>query len=148
MFKHILIPTDGSRLAAKGAASGLRLAKALGARVTCLYVAPPYTPAVYGEAAIYYAAPSPLDHKRAVAKQAQKVLSAVQDKARAAGVRCAAEHIADAQPWKAILKIARARKCDAIAMATHGRSGLGGLILGSETTKVLANSKVPVLVVR
>ena len=53
MFKHILVPTDGSRLATRGARAGIRLARALSARVTALYVIPRYVPPVYGEAAIY-----------------------------------------------------------------------------------------------
>ena len=55
MYKHILIPTDGSPLAARGAKAGVKLARALGAKVTALYVATPYAPAVYGDAAVYYA---------------------------------------------------------------------------------------------
>lgn len=106
MFKHILIPTDGSRLAGKGIKTGVKLAKALGARVTGVYVAAPYTPPMYDEMQT------------------------------------------DPLPWRAILRAAGARKCDAIAMASHGRSGLGGLILGSETARVLAHSKIPVLVAR
>jgi nucleotide-binding universal stress UspA family protein len=72
----------------------------------------------------------------------------VEIEAQAARVPYASRFLVGAQPWRAILKTARARKCDAIVMASHGRGGLGGLILGSETTHVLANSKIPVLVVR
>lgn len=63
-------------------------------------------------------------------------------------MRCATRHVTGGQPWQAILKVARAAKCDAVVMSSHGRGGLGGLLLGSETTRVLANSKIPVLVVR
>jgi nucleotide-binding universal stress UspA family protein len=63
-------------------------------------------------------------------------------------VRCDTRIVTHAQPWSGILKAARASKCDAIAMASHGRAGLGGLILGSETQRVLAHSKLPVLVTR
>ncbi|MGQ0547127.1 MAG: universal stress protein [Betaproteobacteria bacterium] len=148
MYKHILLPTDGSALAMKGVRAGVRLAKALGARVTGAFVIPPYLPPLYGEAAMYVPALDPEDYRVASEKQARKALAAVEAEARAAGVRCKSVFLTDPQPWKGLLRAARREKCDAIAMATHGRGGLGGLILGSETTRVLAHSKVPVVVSR
>ena len=149
MFKHILIPTDGSTLSAKGVRAGIKLAKALGARVTGLYVALPYTPPLYGEAALYYVPGlAPQDFKKIVAKQAAKALDPLLREARAAGVRAGTKTATAGQPYDAILKSARSARCDAIVMASHGRSGIGGAILGSETTQVLARSKIPVLVVR
>ena len=149
MFRHILIPTDGSKLALKGAKAAVKLAKALKARVTGVYVVTPYLPPLYGEAAMGYAPGlAPKDYERAAAQEAQKALQAVEREARAAKVRCASESITEAQPWRGILKVARAKKCDAIAMASHGRGGVAGLLLGSETSRVLANSKIPVLVTR
>lgn len=147
MFKHILIPTDGSRLAAKGIKAGVRLAKALGAKVSGVYVIAPYVPPVYGEAAMYVPGLSPQDYKKYSERQAKKVLAAVQIEAQAARVPCTTTFITGL-PWQGILKVARQRKCDAIAMASHGRGGMSGLILGSETTRVLANSKLPVIVLR
>ena len=148
MFKHILVPTDGSKLAMKGAKAGVKLASALGSRVTALFVISPYFPALSGEAAIYVPAPSPKEYEKAAAQAAKKALSAVEAEARAAGVACAALSVSDPQPWGAILRVARSKKCDAIALASHGRGALGGLILGSETQRVLAHSKIPVLVTR
>jgi nucleotide-binding universal stress UspA family protein len=148
MFKHILVPTDGSKLAAKGVKAGVKLAKALGARVTGVYVIQPYFPPMYGEAAIYVPAASPQEYKKYSEKAAKKALAAVAMQARAAGVRCKTLFVTDPQPWGGILRVARSRKCDAIAMASHGRGGLGGLLLGSETQRVLAHSKIPVLVSR
>jgi nucleotide-binding universal stress UspA family protein len=149
MFKHILIPTDGSRLAAKGIKAGLRLAKALGAKVTGVYVIGPYVPPVYADAAVGYIPGITLqDYEKAAKAQAAKALAAIERAAAAAGVRCVTQQVIATHPWQGILKVARARKCDAIAMASHGRSGLGGLILGSETARVLAHSKIPVLVTR
>ena len=148
MFKHILIPTDGSRLAAKGIKAGVKLAKALGARVTGVYVAAPYTPPMYDESAMYLGNLSQKDYKQAVAQQSKKALAAVESEAAAAKVPCKIEMQTDPLPWRAILRVASARKCDAIAMASHGRSGISGLILGSETMRVLAHSKIPVLVAR
>jgi len=148
MFKHVLIPTDGSTLALKGARAGVRLAKALGARVSGVYVVPPYVPPMYGEGAIYVPALAPQDYRKMMEKQAAKVLSAVEREAAAAGVSCKTLSITDPQPWQGVLRAARKQKCDAIVMASHGRGGLGGLLLGSETTRVLAHSKLPVLVIR
>jgi nucleotide-binding universal stress UspA family protein len=149
MFRNILIPTDGSKLAAKGVKAGVKLARALGARVTGLYVIFPYVPPVYGEAALYHVPGlSPQESRRIYEKQAKKALGTIEAGARKASVRCKTGFVTSGQPWQAMLRIARSRGCDAIVMASHGRGGLGGLILGSETARVLANSRIPVLVVR
>jgi nucleotide-binding universal stress UspA family protein len=149
MFKHILIPTDGSRLSQKGIKAGVRLAKSLGARVTGLYVIFPYVPPMYGEAALYYVPGlSPAEAKKIFQKQADKALASLEREAKANRVRCEVRSVTAGQPWEAILKTARSRGCDGIVMASHGRSGLGGAILGSETTHVISKSKIPVLVVR
>lgn len=149
MFKHILVPTDGSRLAMKGVKSGIKLAKALGAKVSAVYVIPPYQPAMYGESAAFYVdALSKENYDKAARKNAQKALQAVEREARTARVRCSSSSVIAPLPWQGILRAARAGKCDAIAMASHGYGGLGGLILGSETTRVLAHSRIPVLVSR
>lgn len=149
MFKHILVPTDGSALAAKGVKAGVRLAKALGARVSGVFVTAPYVPPVLPEgAAIYVPTADPREYKKAVEAQAAKALEAIEREAKAAGVRCERRALSDPQPWQGILKAARAAKCDAIVIASHGRGGLGGLILGSQTSRVLSHSKIPVLVIR
>lgn len=149
MFKHILVPTDGSRLAMKGVRSGIKLAKSLGAKISAVYVIPPYQPAMYGEAAAFYVdALSKTSYDEAARKNAQKALAAVEREARTARVRCSTVSVVAPLPWQGILRAARGRRCDAIAMASHGYGGLGGLILGSETTRVLAHSRIPVLVSR
>jgi len=148
MYRHILVPTDGSKLAAKGVRAGVRLAAALGARVTGVFVIPPYVPPMYGEGIIYVPGRAPGEYRKATQAQARKALSVVEIEAQAARVPYATRSATADQPWRAILSTARARRCDAIVMASHGRGGLGGLILGSETTRVLAGSKIPVLVVR
>jgi nucleotide-binding universal stress UspA family protein len=149
MFKNILLPTDGSRLAAKGIRAGVKLAKALGARVTGVYVVAPFPTPMYSEAALYsMPGYTEQDYRKAAEKSAKKALAAIEIEAQTAGVRCETRIVTHAQPWSGILKAARAGKCDAIAMASHGRAGLGGLILGSETQRVLAHSKLPVLVTR
>ena len=150
MYKHILIPTDGSKLALKGARAGIRLARALGARVTAVYVAPVYMPPIYGEAMIYAApgAASPKVWKKQIAALAAKAFAAAEREARKAAVPFASRCVTDGQPWAGILRAARAGKCDAIVMASHGRGAVGGLLLGSETSRVLAHSKLPVIVIR
>jgi nucleotide-binding universal stress UspA family protein len=148
MYKHILLPTDGSPLAAKGAKAGVKLAEAVGARVSAVYIAMPYTPAVYGDAAVYYAGPSPKEHKQFSEAAAKKAFGPIEAAAGNAGVACATQLLFERKPWEGILKAARSRKCDVIVMASHGRGGLGGLVLGSETQRVLAHSKIPVLVIR
>jgi nucleotide-binding universal stress UspA family protein len=148
MFRHILLPTDGSKLAAKGVRAGAKLAKALAARVTGVYVIPRYIPPVFPEAAVYVPEITLEQYDKVMKKQAAKALGVVEAEARAAGVRCDTAMPTDHQAWQGILRVARAKRCDAIAMASHGRGGMGGLILGSETARVLAHSKIPVLVLR
>jgi nucleotide-binding universal stress UspA family protein len=149
MFKHLLLPTDGSALAAKGVKSGVRLAKALGARVTGVYVIEPYLPPMMPEAAVMGAsALDPREYEKAAQAQAAKALARLEREARAAGVRSAKESVTAPQPWQGILKVARAKRCDGVVIASHGRGGLGGLLLGSQTARVLAHSKIPVLVIR
>ena len=148
MYKHILIPTDGSKLAAKGMRTGVRLAKALGAKVTGVYVIPPYVLPMYSEGSTHYRAASPQQYKKSSEMQAKKALAAVAIEAETAGVPCSTRFLVAEPPWQGILQAARSGKCDAISMASHGRGGLSGLLLGSETTRVLANSKIPVLVTR
>ncbi len=148
MFRHILLPTDGSRLAAKGVKAGVKLAKALGAKVTGVYVIPRYVPPVFPEAAVYVPEISLEQYNQVMKKHAAKALGVIEAEARAAGITCTTATPTDHQAWQGILRVARSKKCDAIAMASHGRGGLGGLILGSETARVLAHSKIPVLVLR
>ena len=143
MYRHILVPTDGSRLSAPALRTAAGLAKALGAKLTGLHVVAPYSPARGGAG---YA--SMRGFRRAVEKQAGHALAAFSAEARARGVTATAVSVVGGEPWQAVLRAARARKCDLIVMASHGRRGLAGLILGSETAKVLAHSKIPVLVCR
>ena len=148
MNNHLLVCTDGSRLAMKGVREGIRLARATGSRLTALYVtAPP--PAAYGERAAYYAAGfTPAAYKKYVEEAARKALAQAQGAAREARVKCATRVVSDSQPWRGILRVARGTRCGMIVMTSHGRGAIGGLILGSETRHLLAHSRIPVLVVR
>ena len=148
MSSRLLVCTDGSRLSMKAVREAMRLARMLRGRVIGVYVVPP-PPAAYGEPASYYAAGvTPAEFRRYMRKKAEAGLARVASVAREAHVRFTARIVVDLQPWKGILRAARAARCDLIVMASHGRGALGGLILGSETTHVLARSKIPVLVVR
>src|SRR3954470_22265405 len=149
MFRHVLIPTDGSALAIKGVKTGVRLAKALGAKVSGVYVTAPYVPPILPDGAVIYVPTAdPREDKKAVEAQEEKGVAVDEREAKAAGVRCETRAVSAAQPWQGILKAARACKCDAIVIASHGRGGLGGLLLGSQTSRVLSHSKIPVVVVR
>lgn len=147
MYKHILVPTDGSKLSAKAIRAAVRLAKICQARLTGLYVIPPYAPPVYAEGTMYGVL-SPRNYKEITEKEAKKALAVVDIEAQTSEVGASTMFLAAGQPWRAIIGAARSKKCDLIVMASHGRRGLSGLLLGSETAKVLTHSKIPVLVCR
>ena len=148
MYKHILVATDGSKLSLKAVKTAVNLAASVGARLSGLYVMPEYVPPIYGEAAVYIPVMTPKRFKEAVEKDAKAALAVVAKLATASDVRVTAIKVMHAQPWAAIVGTARSKSCDLIVMASHGRRGLAGLLLGSETTKVLTHSKHPVLVCR
>jgi nucleotide-binding universal stress UspA family protein len=149
MFRHILLPTDGSPLSTRAAKIAVKLAKTSGARLTALHVIPFFQPPGFAEdVAVYPEIYSPAEYKRATEAQAARLLGKVGKLAQAAKVRCDVAMVNARAPWEAIVKAAKSRGCDAIVMASHGRRGLGAVLLGSETTKVLTHSKVPVLVCR
>ncbi|WP_338822717.1 universal stress protein [Bradyrhizobium septentrionale] len=127
MYRHILIPTDGSKLAERGVAHGLALAKSVGAKVSAIYVVDPLL-AVTGDFA------SVLDHAASAAKKA--------------GVSCETIQVENVPPHEAIIAAAEDKGCDLIVMSSHGLSGLSMLLIGSVTNKVLTYAKTPVLVCR
>ena len=145
MYKHILIPTDGSELSAKAIGHGLGLAKALGAKVTAVTVSAPFhTFAVEPN----MVTDTPNEYKTRVAALTAKYLDVAKDAATKAGVPCDVVPVEHEHPYVAIIDTARARGCDAIVMASHGRRGVSAIVLGSETVKVLTHSTTPVVVVR
>lgn len=147
MYKHLLVATDGSRLSAKAVTHAIALARALSARITVFYASPKYPMPAIADGVVYNPV-SKDEYARAAKKAADRILSPVKVKAEAGGVACDLLHAFDNSPWEAILTAARKAKCDAIAMASHGRHGITALVLGSETQKVLTYSKLPVIVVR
>ena len=148
MFKHILIPTDGSKLSNEAAESGVRFAKALGARVTGFFAAPPATPIVY-KALLPVGYATPDEHRKMIEKTARSCLGVIEKAAKAAGVPCETVSVTSDFPADAIIAAAKKRRCDLVFMASHGRRGLRrASLLGSETQKVLSNGNFPVLVYR
>ncbi len=146
MYRHILIPTDGSELAHHAVTHGLALAKAVGAKVTALVVEPPYDVfSVIPEKAEQLPDELAAYGKRMKARAAG-VLRAVSDEAKAAGVRCETAQVTHNQPYEMIIETAKNRSCDLIVMASHGRGGIAAMILGSVTTKVATYSPIPVLI--
>ncbi len=147
MFKHILLPTDGSKLSGRAVKSGIDLAKKSRARVTVIHVVPEFKLMVDEGITMLSSALKKRfeDEGRA---RAQKMLDEIARQARARGVRCTTLCVASDLPYQQIIAMARKKKCDLILMASHGRRGLSSLLLGSETAKVLLHSKIPVLVVR
>ena len=147
MYKHILVPTDGSELSRAATSGAMRLARALGARVTGCHVIPA-RPVTALEAWVR-GSPESASRLEALFKQnAERYLAEILDCAHAAGVRCKCLHVAGAQVYTEIIRAAIARRCDLIYMASHGKKGTSDVILGSETVKVLTHSPIPVLVHR
>jgi len=145
MYRNILIATDGSELAKKAELHGIALARTLGARVTAVTVTIPYTAYMTSEVAV--AIDTTVFEERTAA-MAKNRLDAIAEHAGNAGLECTSIRAQVEPVYKGIVDTAEAQQCDLIVMASHGRRGLSGLILGSETTKVLTHSKIPVLVVR
>ncbi|MEY4730042.1 MAG: hypothetical protein RL020_1200 [Pseudomonadota bacterium] len=147
MFKHILLPTDGSERSEFTTAKGVEMARETGARVTALHVMPTYPLIAY----VDWGPIDPLTEERfqQEAKQrAEMYLDHVNTMARQAGVPCLIESRSSDHPWEAIIEVAKDKHCDLIFMASHGRRGLAGLLMGSETNKVLTHTDIPVLVWR
>ncbi len=145
MYKHILVPTDGSDLSSAAIDQALQLAATLGAKVTALTVAEPlhFLPVTPGATVNLRA-----DYEAQLKESGTRILGAVEAKAAAAGVPVETLQVAAGDAWQAIVDTAKARGCDLIAMASHGRRGVSAFLMGSVTTKVLGHATMPVLVYR
>jgi nucleotide-binding universal stress UspA family protein len=145
MFKHILFPTDGAATCKHIIKDCIAFAKSIGAQVTALHAMSKYYP-------YSYASEMPMEsierfrHECVLA--AEEFLDEIRKVAREEGVRCNALYVASDYPYDAIIRTATEQGCDLIVMASHGRKGVKGMILGSETQKVLTHTKLPVLVFR
>lgn len=148
MFKNILVPTDGSELSRKAAQKAVELAKSIGARVTGLHVAPAYHPQVNDDYYVprHYLTPAQFAEK--TKEVAEKYLAPITKAAVASRVDAEAHYINSDFPADAIVQAAKKYKCDAIVMGSHGRTGLTQFFLGSQTQKVIAHTKLPVVVLR
>jgi nucleotide-binding universal stress UspA family protein len=145
IFKHILIPTDGSDLSNIAITHGVKFAKEIKAKITSLTVTAPYH---------YYAVESvqvtntPDQYAVEMKALAERNLKVLKEAAVQAGVECELVHHTGEHPYEAIVNTAQNRGCDVIFQASHGRRGVRALIMGSETNKVLTHIKIPVLVYR
>ena len=146
MYKHVLLPTDGSPLSEVAIDNGLQFAKAIGAQVTGFYVVVERQPDSFEDyAPVDVKAPALEDVS---AQEARQYLAAIESKAKSAGVFCETHSMRHGSPHQAIIQAARLHGCDLIIMASHGRKGITGELVGSETARVITNCKIPVLVYR
>jgi nucleotide-binding universal stress UspA family protein len=147
MYKHIMIPTDGSELSDKAIDAGVEFAKEVHARVTGFTAVPEYQMPSEVELMSRHGI-SFEQYERDARRQAEAALQKIADRARAAGVEYDAEFVQCDHPHKAIVRAAQKHGCDLIFMASHGRHGISALLHGSQTQGVLAYSKIPTLVYR
>ncbi len=143
MYKRILIPTDGSEASRRAIAAGVELAKTLHAEVVALTVTPEFHVLSFQPSQLE---PSAREFAADNNAHATQLLDEVSQVAHEAGVPCASEHAISDHPFEAIIATARSKGCDVINMASHGRKGIKGFLLGSETQKVLLHSNIPMLV--
>ncbi len=146
-YRHILVPTDGSEISERAVEQAVSLAAALGARLLLLHVQVSFPISLVGVGELVE--PSTVDALMAATQQrSETILGEAMARAAAAGVEAEQSLLVNPQPHQAILEEARTHGCDLIVMASHGRRGLEGLLIGSETQRVLTQSSCPVLVVR
>jgi nucleotide-binding universal stress UspA family protein len=146
MYRHILIPTDGSELSKKAIAHGVALAKTHDAKITAVHVTAPFHVSALDPITVAQSAAE--QHRQRARTLASQHLRVVADAAEVAGVACDTVHATDDYPHRAIIGTAKSKGCDLIAMASHGRRGVSAIVLGSETVKVLTHTNIPVLVLR
>ena len=144
MFKHILVPTDGSELSQKAIDGAIDLARTVGARITAYACLPQYPYSPFAEVIVE----QPDDFLERSEREAREHLDEVQDAAHRAGVACTSRTSVHPSPYLGIIEAAESAGCDVIFMASHGRKGLGSLLIGSETQRVLTHTQIPVIVYR
>jgi nucleotide-binding universal stress UspA family protein len=145
VFKHILIPSDGSELSAIAVKNGVAFAKEINAKITGLSVTLPYR---YLSVDAVQISDTEENYMAQAQAQADRNLSVLKEAAGKAGVEYVLLHRSSEHPYEEIVNAAQERQCDVIFMASHGRRGIAAVILGSETQKVLTHTKIPVLVFR
>ena len=145
MYKNILIATDGSELGQKAVGQGLALALALDAKALVITVTEPWTAVVSGEMAIAFPTE---EYEKSAAESASRALASCVEIARKLGISCETLHVKDQYPAEGIVETAKVRGCDLIVMASHGRRGLSRMLLGSQASRVVTHSTIPVLICR
>lgn len=145
MYQRILLPTDGSEASQRAIRAGVDFAKGLGAEVVGMTATPEFHTFTANAEMMEQTRDQYLASSRA---HGQRLLDEVAALARDAGVPCSCVQVVSDEPYEAIIATARERFCDLIVMASHGHKGIKGLLLGSETQKVLVHSMIPVLVHR
>lgn len=147
MFKHILVPTDGSPLSQEAVARAISFAREAGARITFLCAEHPF-PAMYYGMGVIFDPHAPARFHEMEDSAAHVILDAAEALAQEAGVDCSKMALLSEEPYESIIEGARRNECDLIFMASHGKRGLKAFLLGSETQKVLAHSTISVLIHR
>ncbi len=148
MYKHIMLPYDGSPLSDKALTEGIALAKSSGARITLIFVVAPYHIPGMGTYPTSTLKEIERQHQEELEKGARAMLDSAQQRVQSGRIQCDTVVCAGRSVYKEIIDRATNAKCDLVLMASHGRAGLESLLLGSETVKVLTHSQIPVLVVR
>jgi nucleotide-binding universal stress UspA family protein len=148
MFTNILIPTDGSALATQASRRALEIARAFKAKATVVLVSPTFKQLTDEGFVGPAMSVNKREWEKGVVERAFKVLDAVAAEAKAAGVKCETVHVFRDQPHMGIVDLAKKNSCDLIVMGSHGYGGFKQFVLGSETSRVLSHSKIPVLVYR
>jgi nucleotide-binding universal stress UspA family protein len=147
MFKHLLVPTDGSKLSEATVTRAASFAKDAGARITFFYAQPDFPMPIYGEGALIDPT-TPEQFANSAEEEARKILGRAKQIADDVGVTADTDTLVNEVPYEAIIDAAVRHSCDLIFMASHGRRGLASILLGSETQRVLTHSKIPVLIYR
>lgn len=147
MFKHLLVPTDGSELSQATVKRAVSFAREAGARVTFFYAQPDFPMPIYGEGALIDPT-TPEQFAKSAKEEADRILEAAKKVADEEGVTADGDTVVNEVPYEAVIDAADRHGCDLIFMASHGRRGISALLLGSETQKVLTHSKIPVLIYR
>ena len=139
MYTHILVPTDGSALSLKAARAGAELAKKLDAKITAVFVIPPFVHGYVGDGLAFSTSMNEEEYMAEATAVAQKALAKVAAVVRQAEVKYDSTSVISSSPWEGIIKAASKLKCDTIVMSSHGRSGISGVVLVSQTHRVLTH---------
>ena len=147
MYSHLLVPIDGSEVSLRAVQGAVAFAKEVGARITFLNARSILPVSMVGTGTMLDG--GTLEHLSLVAREnSERILAEAEAVANSAGVRCSGEGVVNDLPHEAIIEAAQTHGCDLIFMASHGRRGLSGLLLGSQTQRVLIHAPLPVLVFR